>query len=380
MSPTTTSVDLDELVRMHSEDECPIDKRWKQYLMVPPDGGNDGKAERFTRVTTVAKTLDDGFGVSNWARRLTAVGFAQNPILFAELCATDPGDKGALDDLCEKAKSKAGGDDAADVGKVLHAFSEKVDRGQQIYMPDTYRADIEAYQKVLADLGVEILPEYIERYICLPGIDGFTNGGVGGRFDRIVGFGSRLMMGDVKTGTLADYSWLPIAIQLALYSRAPTIYNPKTKSHEPMPDVDQDTGLVFHVPAGQARCDVYFVDLNFGWEAAEIALAVRRLRQRKDIAEMHAADRPVADVEIRRQRLVERIAALKKISGGVEALVTLWPKGVAGFRQSSSHTADELDLIALAVSTAENRVQAPFGPLDPADAISSQTNGTKEPT
>lgn len=365
----TKSVDLDELARMHSKDECPLD-RWKRYL-APAPGETDPIP--WTRVTSASGACDDGFGVTDWKVRTTALGFAQSKILFGELCTLVPEDgaqpdKAKLDDLCEKAKALAGGDDAKDNGNILHAFSERVDKGQKPYIPPPYDDDIAAYRSKLDQLEIRTVPEYVERYIQIPGL----SEPVMGKGDRFVWFGSTLKIADLKCGTLADYSWMKIAAQLAFYSRGQALYNARTKSHEPMPEVDQDVGLVFHVPAGQARCDVWFVDLAAGWEIAKLCLQVRAWRKRKDLAEPWRPDVPISNPDVRRARLIERIQTLRQIPGGVEGLVAIWPAGVPTFKESSSHTADELDVIALAVSTAEARVQAPFGPLDPADSTSTK--------
>lgn len=355
----TAAVNVEELVRMHSADECPLDQ-WNRYRIVP-DGAKQPVAH--TRATTVAGALDDGFAVNAWTRRLTVVGFAQNPVLFTRLCATDPEDRNSIDQLCDEAKSKAGGDDARNLGTALHAFTEKADRGQEIYIPPPYDDDVTAYRKFLAEVGIEIIPEYIERYVVVPGLDGI---GVAGKTDRIVRFGSRLMIADVKTGTLGNYSWLKIAIQLAIYSRARSFYDAATKKHLPFPDVAQDVGLVFHLPAGAARPALWFVDLDFGWEAAQVACQVRAWRKRNDIADELRPDTASTSPEVRRARLVERIMTLREIPGGVDAIVGFWPTKVATFKHAATHTDGDLDLIALALNAAEAAVRAPFGAPDPA--------------
>jgi hypothetical protein len=76
-----------------------------------------------------------------------------------------------------------------------------------------------------------------------------------------------------------DFSWCAIAVQLAIYAHADTIYDPATKTHEAMPPVDQDKALVIHLPAGKATCTLYEVDIAAGWEAAQHALWTRNWRK-----------------------------------------------------------------------------------------------------
>lgn len=357
----TTTVSLDELA-MRSDDECPRD-RWDRYLIVP---NGEKKAVAHTRVTTVAKAMDDGYGVTDWKVRTTALGFAIDPILHGQLCALVPEtpdalDKYALDKLCDKAKTKAGGDDARDNGNILHAASEHVDRGRKLHMPDTYQRDIDAYQQRLDELEIRIVPELVERHIVVPGLAE----PIAGKADRFVEFGSTLKVFDLKTGKVGSYSWLAFAIQLALYSRGKTFYNAKTKTHEPMPEIDQDVGMICHLPAGQAKCDIYFVDLNLGWEAAQHALAVRAWRKRGksgELAEAWTPTTPSTNPDVRRARLIERALTVPR-----DQLAAAWPDGVPTFKQAPTHTGDQLDLIAMAISIVENRNQAPFATPDPAD-------------
>jgi hypothetical protein len=369
MSPTQ-SVDLDELARMHSADECPLD-RYDRYLVVP-DG--EKKPLPHTRATTVAKTLDDGYGVTDWKVRTTALGFALDPILYGRLCTLVPDtdadlDKAKLDALCEEAKKRAGGDDARDKGTILHAFSEKVDRGQRVRMPPEYQADIDAYRRKLDELEIRIVPELVERHIVVPG----QSEPIAGKADRFVHFGSTLKTFDLKTGRVGSYSWLAFAIQLAIYSRGATFYNAKTKTHEPMPAIDQQTGLICHLPAGQATCDIYFIDLEAGWAATRLALAVREMRRcgkRGDLAEAWTSAM-VDNPDVRRARLADRVRDLAE-GGHGQILRHAWPDGVAYFKavhegRAPAHTADELDLIALAISTVENRLGLPFAAPDRAD-------------
>ena len=368
MSAPTETV-YEEVVRKHRA-ECPIG-RYDRYLAPRP--GEDETTD-WTRVTTAAGALDGGWGMIPWRVRTAALGFALDNKLYAELCTLVPAEgeeanRKRLDTLCEKAHARAGGDDGRDNGKLLHTFSELTHLGEKVNIPSPYREDIAALQAHLAVLGIEVLPEYVERYVQLPDL----SEPVMGRSDHAaVKFGSELMTADLKTGTLSDYSWMKIAAQLAFYSRATHMYNPGDRSHEPMPEVSQDTGLVFHLPYGQARCDVWAVDLNIGWEIAQLCLEVRDISKRsKRAAERFDPDRPVAQPEVRRQRLIGRISDLT--SEGRAVLAALWPESVPTFKQSSSHTVEQLDLIALAISTAEARVRAPFGAPDPVDSKEQKT-------
>jgi hypothetical protein len=42
--------------------------------------------------------------------------------------------------------------------------------------------------------------------------------------------------------------------------------------------VNQDWGIIVHLPAGTGECDLYWVDLNIGWALAQLALQIRKAR------------------------------------------------------------------------------------------------------
>jgi hypothetical protein len=129
------------------------------------------------------------------------------------------------------------------------------------------------------DAGVEILAPYIERMVVVPEFQ------VAGTFDRIVRVpDGRLVIADVKSARDVSYSWVEIAVQMALYSRGHAIWNKRSSQYEPMPDVDPDRGLVMHVPVGKGVCMLYEVDLAAGWTIARLCAQVRTTRSRKDLA------------------------------------------------------------------------------------------------
>lgn len=363
MSPK--SVDLDELVRMHSADECPTNHQGR-YLMVPA-ASTTNKAEPHTRVTTFAKSIDDSHGLSAWQTRMVVAGFAKRPDLFARFQACRDDDKHGKDKLCDEAKEAAAASAGANLGSACHAFCERVDLGEKLLIPPPFDADVGAYRTKLDELEIRIAQEWVERYVVLPGY------GLGGRLDRIVHFGSTPKILDIKTGNV-DYAWGAIAVQLACYAHAETFYNPRTRTHEPFPTVDQDVALVAHIPVGAGRCDIYFVDIAAGWETANVCANVRTWRSRAkrgEIAEEWRSEGIVTNPDVRRARLAERVVALRDAGFGPQ-LIAAWPEGVAFFKavhegKALPHSATELDLIAMTVSVVENRHQMAFGPADPAD-------------
>lgn len=350
---SATAINVDELA-MRTEDLIPFDQ-YGRYLIVP-EGGK--KPEAHTRVTTFASTLDDRYGLERWGLRMCALGFVARADLYARLASTRPDDKTALDKLCNEAKEAAAASAGANLGTALHSMCERVDLGEEITFPAPYDSDVKAYRHTLETAGIVIIPDMVERYVVLPKLR------LGGKLDRIISFGSKPMIADLKTGADLAYSWSSIAVQLACYANAATLYNGKAQKHTPMPDVDKETALVMHLPAGKARCTLHFVDIKAGWEAAQHAAWVRQWRKRKDLSDLwRPASQLDATIE-RRVGLITRIQTLQANPVAIAEVAAHWPAGVPTFKQSEQHTAEQLTAIDNLLCTIEDKHQTPFGPTD----------------
>ena len=263
--------------------------QWNRYLIVPPIGG---KPLGYTRVTTVAKALDDGGGLAPWKAAMTACGMimrrglrAQWESLIAQF--DDPwysGEqaKAMCKRLVEECAAVGGANDRRDMGTSLHAITALVDLGRMpSHLTEETEADIRAYVNGLHAAGIELLPEYVEVTVVL------DDWQVAGTFDRLAvvpGFDLPLVA-DLKTGADLSYSWQSIAVQLAAYSRANAIYQQGPASDGSkdkrltMPEVDQDYGLIMWLNAGSGTLELHVVDLEAGWGAFERSMWVRGWRR-----------------------------------------------------------------------------------------------------
>lgn len=254
--------------------------RWGRYLL--PDPGQPGATSTlaWTRATTFAKSISDTFGLTKWQLRMALKGLTMRPDLFARVSAATLDDKGVLDQVAEAAKEAAASSSGANLGSALHQFTERLDRGEQVQVPAPWDADIAAYQKAMAEAGIEVSAEWIERIIVVRQYH------VAGTLDRILHSPTWRLprIGDLKTGKDLTYGWLEIAVQLALYANADALWNGVTGEYESMPKVDREVGVVIHLPVGKATATLYEVDLKAGWEIAQVCATVRGLRTRKDLA------------------------------------------------------------------------------------------------
>jgi len=69
-----------------------------------------------------------------------------------------------------------------------------------------------------------------------------------------------------------------------MYANADWIYDWKTGERTALPEgLNMKEGIICHLPAGEATCKFYTVDLEAGWEAAKMSFATRDWRKRKDL-------------------------------------------------------------------------------------------------
>ena len=286
--------------------------RYGRPLVVPPEGG---APMPYTRCTTYVGVLEDTYNLSRWQQRMVALGMADRPDLVLAAGAHRD-DKDELNRIVDQAMDAAQAHAAAGVGTSLHKLTEQLDRGQiPGPVPEAYHADIDAYAAATSCLEMV----GIERFTVLDELK------IGGTHDRTVRYQGRTYIADIKTGSI-EYSALKIAMQLAVYSRS-VLYDHRTRTREPL-DVDTDRAIVIHLPAGQGRCELHWIDIAAGWEAVQVATQVRDWRRRKGL--LTPLTDPVTDV-------AEKI----KAAMSVEALTQIW-------QQHQSVWTDDLTVLARA--------------------------------
>ena len=246
--------------------------RWGRPLIEPIGGG---KPEPYTRVSTLAKVLDDKTALTKWKQRMTALGIGLRPDL-AQLAGVAKDDNKRLDDVVKQAMAAAETTRAANIGTTLHALTEYLDRGlMPESIPDNAWPDLTAYENSMQ--GIEILG--CEMFVVVDEIK------AAGTFDRLVRLpDGRVMVADIKTGQHEPKYPHGATTQIAIYSRGIT-YTPEKGRHHALADlgVSQTEGMMIHLPAGQQKCDLYIVDLNIGWSLATVAAQVRKMQKVKPL-------------------------------------------------------------------------------------------------
>ena len=247
--------------------EIPRD-RWKRPLIVPPEGG---APVPYTRVSTLAKALDDLNNLMSWQCRKTAEGLIRRPDLLTRTAGalangdpdTDWPTKRALNDICAEAREAAGASKGSSAGTGFHSLTEAIDRGEEpLFVPEADAARLDAYRAATADYTSLAAEQFV---VC----DELRTAGT---FDRLWFCpDGRVRVGDLKTGkSEADYP-LATAMQLAIYAHGQR-YDPTTGERRVLDEhLDLTTGLLIHMPAATGGCAVIPLDLEKGWRAAQLA-------------------------------------------------------------------------------------------------------------
>lgn len=251
--------------------------RWGWYKLPKPDGS--GEVE-YPRVSTLAKTITDDYGLVEWKLRMVAKGVSLRPDLIAKAAALDVDvDKGSFSEVVKSAMEKAESSRGANYGTAVHKFCERLDCGETIEsmgVPADCIKAVQAYAAALKAARLTVLTEYSERTVVHHGL------GYAGTIDRVVrAADGTLYVLDLKTGKdVAEYGGLEFGTQQALYANAEAMCSLDYKSYEPMPAIDRTKSLILHVPFKTPEAaQVYGLNISAGATAAGLALKVREIRK-----------------------------------------------------------------------------------------------------
>ncbi len=351
--------------------EAPKD-RWGRYKISDPA---TGKERGYTRVTTIAKVLDDSSSLADWKTRMAITGIVQRADLLAQ-ASTSLDDRSKLNKIANDAIESAGAYSRANLGTALHSLTQQLDLGMKPQILQGLQADIETYVASIAAWDFGMRKEWIEVLLINDEYE------YAGTADRIVTTrDGKICIFDLKTGTDLSYSFGSIAVQLAMYANADWIYDWKTGERTALPEgLDMKEGIICHLPAGEATCKFYTVDLEAGWEAAKMSFATRDWRKRKDLFKPYQfsdekrrvvepvvnpipqADDSVSpkELQIRQEWMKQRIANLTREAQAM--LILCWPEGCPKLQETSP---EQLQQLVKVIETVEAQHDIPFFDADP---------------
>jgi hypothetical protein len=272
-----------------------------RYKLPDPDTGKDAL---FTRVSNIAKVLEDTYHLDQWKDRMLAKGLSMRPDLVMLAGATPLDEKWKFaQDIVKPARDTAGGSEGANHGTAFHSLTEIVDRGEPIPQgthPDNVKR-LELYRQSLKDNRLAVIPDWMERVVLNREhrIVGRTDRALIARDMSVLGdpsTGYGCVIGDVKSQKSMDFGCMSIAMQLAIYAHADLVWNEdEGRWEEPNIELNQDVAVVMHVPSdwptkevaramGGAPCiqaDIHVIDIARGWELVQVAMNVRAARKEK---------------------------------------------------------------------------------------------------
>ena len=323
----------------------------------------DGKGHKlYTRVSNVAKLLDDNYLITQSDRRKVALGVARTPSIAAAINA-DHDNNTIIDRLCEQAITVAGGTEKRDLGTALHRLIERHDRHEH-HHDGEWRDHIDAYDTALAAHKLTIDRAWIEVVLVNEPY------GIAGRADRLLrDLEGQLVVADLKTGGYR--SWLAWAMQFSIYATSTHWWDPVKDRLVPIDPglIRQDHSLAIHLPAQETppHCQIHALSIPLGLDAVLMALEVRRMRANK-LPQLQATtyhhptildplERSVVeafDPAKIRAALQTRIDRLKNEHvEAARALITRWPDGVPMLKKSDAHTPQQLTAIDRALAKVE---------------------------
>lgn len=284
---------------------------------------------RCVGVSSAAKLAQNDYSIQQWVKRMVATGVAIDHNL-RENIAVHLDNKEMMNRLADEALSAARARDAADRGTQMHHVMEMVLLGREDrLLTDQQRRDADTLKRTLDRHRLTPVPGLIEQFVVWPDYK------IAGRFDAVLEKpdGTKILT-DLKSSANAVRYPHSTSVQLSLYARAPHVstqidhrVSARSGSDEcvmrqwsPMPtELDLDRAYVLLVEPDSSEGDVYSIDIEHGWHAAERIMAIidwrRKLDKGKMIATYLPPDIPAVDPSI--------LAGIRN-AADIEALREIW--------------------------------------------------------
>lgn len=272
----------------HFPDICRDGKQRPRVVLPEPDAKGRPIVRSYARSSAWGKPLEDLNSLMDWKTRVTLLGCVVDPNLvnrakYVSERLENPRD--ALQSIANKALELGGAHEQSNRGTAVHGLTDLVDQGrwnELIDLPESIYNDLKAYRHTLDEHEVHSLA--IETFTVQDDLR------VAGTFDREVYVpdpcpvcGNTDYISDLKTSRTANYphSW---AVQLAVYANS-WPYDIERRTRVPWERVPcKHRALLVHLPAHQARCDLYWIDIETGWQTAtHLVPAVKAWRSNKSL-------------------------------------------------------------------------------------------------
>ncbi len=279
-----------------------------------PKAGGDWVPGGLQSMTNLAASISDTKALGSYEREQSQIGLVLRPDLAEELSLTVnlarvegvdftrmknyPALRKKLEYIHDQCKDASGANGARQAGINRHTAWEHLSKfGNEIGTPQINKENA-AMRALLDAAGFEIVPELTERTVRN------TTVNAAGRFDNIVmcrGTG-KMYMADLKTKRGPFWSFLEIDAQLAGYASSEFMLEFEIPPHEyegsapeivryvdgPLRHVDQEWGVVLHMPSDGSEPRLRRADLKTGLAALRLAREVCTMRSYGKSAEREA--------------------------------------------------------------------------------------------
>jgi hypothetical protein len=321
----------------------------------------------YIRASSMKDAIEDQHGLRVWDQRMVAFGLADRSDLYDKLQDIDRSDKTTVNRLC-KAAAKAGGSEIrSELGTAIHKVFELSWFDDEYTPPEQFVKLVGVVREQLRRCGLTVVPDSIERFVIN------EEHQVAGTFDLCVTDGTDIFVADIKTGSSVGFGGVGFACQLACYANADWFYDGHART--PMWEVSKSTGVIIHANPDDSTCDLYWLDLEVGAQALELAIEVREIRKAKPMVKVQ----PTAVVKAEtlavlhsdwREWITARVRALLDAGHG-QLVADLWPDDVPRLGKNEPYDEDQQATIIQLVSNVERITGAMFPP--PAPDLSVQT-------
>lgn len=248
----------------------------EEPLKYVPERKTPINAEAYTRISKLAGMLDDSQGLIDWVAAHAMLGLVKDEGLHARVTHLAiahrrpwySDGKKPLKELVNRCKDKGGASYASDMGTAFHGVCEVRDGGgNPDFVPRGMQPWIDAREAALEEFEHVLIEPFIVN-------DQVKAAGNPDRYLRHKKTGI-VYAADDKTGVDEPEYPLKVTVQVAIASRG-CLYDQRTGKRTPV-ECDQNRGILIHTPilTDQPRSTLYWLDLEKGWELAELSAKVR---------------------------------------------------------------------------------------------------------
>lgn len=254
----------------------------KPMIIVP---GQETRVPYF-RASSIGGSLEDLTNVNKWKSRLVTLGAYRFPRILEKMSAiTDPDDaeqKKLMNKITEELQDLAGMSSKAMRGTDIHAISEEMDIGTEMYIPDHYVKPVENYRKLVEEMKSGL--GYRVWATELFGVNDTFK--AAGTTDRVGWIRDELCIIDLKTSGSMDFSMGKFAMQLLTYAGMVRYHDLEAQQGagrypiHPEESVSQVRAYIMWVPQSGEQAALGEVNLTEAVEGFKLAEDLREWRRK----------------------------------------------------------------------------------------------------